>query len=147
MAIQQSFQRIRKLIGQDRSLALLLPEAERLRDLNQRLACALPPAVARACRVVAVSNGEARVSCASGSAASRLRSQATTAARALSSEACPVDRLRVRVEADWSRPERPEKPGLGGGALSAWDELDRELPESELKSAVENLLRHHRQVR
>jgi hypothetical protein len=147
MAIQQSFQRIRKLIGQDRGLAVLLPEAERLRDLNLRLARALPAAVTRACRVVAVVNGEARIFCDSGAAASRLRSQATTAARALSSDTCPVDRLKVRVEASWSRTERPEKRGLGRGALNAWDDLDRTLPESELKSAVESLLRHHRQDR
>ncbi len=147
MATPPSFQRIRKLIGQDRALAVLLPEAERLRDLNLRLARALPSAVARACRVMAVINGEARIACDSGAAASRLRSQATTAARALASDACPVDRLKVRVEASWSRPERPEKRGLGRGALSAWDELDRELPQSELKLAVESLLRHHRQDR
>jgi hypothetical protein len=94
-----------------------------------------------------VINGEARISCDSGAAASRLRSQGTTAARALSSDTCPVDRLKVRVEAAWSRTERPEKRGLGRSALIAWDDLDRTLPESELKSAVESLLRHHRQDR
>jgi hypothetical protein len=147
MAIPQSFQRIRKLIGEDHALAVLLPEAERLREFNLRLARALPAVVARSCRVMAVVNGEARVFCNSGAAASRLRSQAKTAAKALTSESCPVDRIKVRVEADWSRSERPAKRGLDRGALNAWDALDRELPDGGLKTAVEILLRHHRQDR
>ncbi|NCS65758.1 MAG: hypothetical protein COS39_11050 [Hydrogenophilales bacterium CG03_land_8_20_14_0_80_62_28] len=144
MAFQQPLRRIRALIGEDRGLAVLLPEAERLREMNLRLGRALPPTVADACHVVAVANGEARVFCANGAAASRLRSLATTAAKALSSSGCPVDRLRVRVEAGWSRPDRPEKKALGRSALSAWDALDRELPESGLKAAVERLLSHQR---
>ena len=147
MAKPQPLQRIRNLIGQDRGLAVLLPEAERLRALNLRLARVMPSAVARSCQVVAVINGEARVFCGNGAAASRLRSLATTAARALSTETDPVASLRVRVQAEWSRPDRPEKPGLDRGALTAWDELDKTLPEGGLKSAVEHLLRHHRQDR
>ncbi len=144
MAFQQPLRRIRALIGEDRGLAVLLPEAERLREMDLRLGRALPRSVATACRLVAVANGEARVLCANGAAASRLRSLATTAAKALSSAACPVDRLRVRVEAGWSRPDRPEKKALGRSALAAWDELNRELPECELKAAVERLLSHQR---
>lgn len=144
MAIQQPLRRIRTLIGQDRSLAALVPEAERMRDLNRRLGRVLPSALARACRVVAVANGEARVVCDSGTAASRLRSLATSTARALSSETCPVERVRVRVQADWSRPEPREKPGLGRRALDAWDELEHELPDGDLKSAIDRLIAHHR---
>lgn len=147
MAKTSSLQRLRSLIGQERSLALLIPEAERLREFNQRLVRTLPTAIGQACQVVAVVNGEARIECDSGAAASRLRSLATSTARALSAPASPVDRVRVRVRADWSRTERPEKPGLGQGALQAWNELDRELPSGALKEAVENLIRHHRHDR
>ena len=144
MAISTPFNRISAFIAQDRGLAVALPEAERLRGLNRRLSRRLPPAVAKGCRVVAVANGEARVFCDNGAAASRLRSLATTAVKALATDACPVDRLRVRVRAEWSQPERPGKPGLGGTALQAWDELDRTLPDGGLKAAVEHLLDHHR---
>lgn len=144
MAFPSAFQRVRVLIGQDRQLAVLLPEARRLRELNERLARVLPRAVAAACQVVAVSGGEALVLCGNGAAASRLRSQANSVARALSTEAQPVDRIKARVQADWARPERPEKKGLGRGALTAWDELEHELPDGDLKSAVDRLLAHHR---
>lgn len=147
MAKQSSLQRLRLLIGQERSLAVLLPEAERLKALNDRLKHVLPPAVARSCQVVATANGEARILCASGAAAARIRSQSSTLARALSTPNHPVDRIRVRVEADWSRPDRPAKQGMGRAALSAWNELDHELPSGALKEAVEHLLRHHRASR
>ncbi|MDD4882683.1 MAG: DciA family protein [Gallionellaceae bacterium] len=147
MAIRTSFQRIRVLIGQERGLAVLLPEARRLRALNDRLVTVLPRAVAQACQVVAVANGEALVLCGNGSAASRLRSQANSVARALSSEAQTVDRIKVRVQADWARPDRPAKTGLGRGALTAWDELEHKLPDGDLKSAIDRLLDHHRRSR
>lgn len=144
MAFQSPLQRVRVLIGQERTLAVLLPEARRLRELNGRLVRVLPRAVAQACQVVAVANGEALVLCGNGSAASRLRSQAGSVARALSTDAQPVDRVKVRVQADWARPDRPEKAGLDRRALTAWDELEHELPDGDLKSAVDRLLAHHR---
>lgn len=147
MAKPYSLQRLRTLIGQERTLAVLLPEAERLRELNSRLARVLPAAVARSCQVVAVAAGEARIYCASGAAASRVRSLATTLARELAAPNHPVERIKVRVQADWSRPDRPEKPGMAPTALVAWDELDRELPSGGLKEAVEHLIRHHRSQR
>lgn len=144
MAYPTHFKRVRALIGQERALAVLLPEAERLHELNGRLAHALPSAVARACQVVAVRDGEALIYCGNGAAAARVRSQAAAVARALTSAAQPVDRLKVRVQADWARPDRPEKAGLGRGALTAWDALEHELPDGALKAAVDRLLAHHR---
>jgi uncharacterized membrane protein len=144
MAFKSPLQRVRVLIGQERTLAVLLPEARRLRELDIRLARVLPRAVAKACQVVAVAGGEALILCGNGAAASRLRSQATSVARALSSDTQPVDRIKVRVQADWARPDKPEKSGMDRGALVAWDELEHELPDGDLKSAVDRLLAHHR---
>jgi hypothetical protein len=139
MAFPSPFKRVRALIGQDRTLAVLLPEAARLRELNGRLAQALPPAVARACQVAALNGGEALIYCGNGAAASRVRGQAASLARALA-----VDSVKVRMRADWARPDRPAKAGLGQGALKAWDELEHELPEGDLKQAIDRLLDHHR---
>jgi hypothetical protein len=144
MAFKTPLQRIRVLIGQDRALAVLLPEAQRLRELDDRLARALPRAVAEACRVAALVDGEALIMCANGAAASRVRGTATTLARALSTDKQPVDRLKVKVRADWARPERPEKAGMARGALTAWDELEHTLPDGDLKAAVDRLISHQR---
>ncbi len=144
MAKPFQFQRVRGLLRQDRALAVLLPEAERLAALDRRLAGAVPPPLARVCRVVAMTEGEVQVHCGNGAAAARLRSLADTLARALSTPELPVARLKIKVRADWSLPERPPKAGMAAAGLAAWQALDSQLPESELKAAVERLLRHQR---
>jgi hypothetical protein len=144
MALNNPLQRVRGLLREDRTLAVLLPEAERLRELNGLFARSVPKAVARACQVAAVKDGEAQVYCGNGSAAARLRSLSATVSKALAAGGAPVSGLRVRVRADWSLPERSAKPGMGRQALAAWGELDGALAEGELKSAVDRLLRHQR---
>lgn len=142
MAYPSHFQRIRTLIGQDRVLAMLLPEARRLRELDGRLAKVLPRALAQSCRVAAVLDGEAQVMCGNGAVAARLRGQAARIAAALG-----VERIKVRMRADWASPPAREKPGLSRQALAAWDALERELPTGELKGAIDRLLDHHRRGR
>ena len=139
-----SMQRIRGILRDDPVLAVALPEAERLRDLNRRFAGVVPPAVARACRVAAIQGETALVYCANGAAASRVRSQATGVGQALSRPETPVLAVKVKVRADWTLPEKREKADLGAAALAAFRELDRELPEGDLKAAVDALLARRR---
>lgn len=132
--------RVRGLLQADRTFAVALPEAERLAGLNRRFATVVPAAVARACRVAAILGDAALVYCANGAAASRVRAQAKGVARALATEDAPVVSLKVKVRADWSLPERPEKRDMPAAALGAFRDLDRHLPEGALKDAVERLL-------
>jgi hypothetical protein len=143
-AYKPSLVRVRGLIAQDRTLAMLVPEAERLRTLNQRFGKAVAPAVARVCRIVALQGTTALVHCGNGAAAARLRSQATTVARALATAEQPVETLKIKLRADWNLPARPEKAGMGTQAVTAWAELESQLPEGGLKEAVDRLLHHHR---
>ncbi len=139
-----SLVRLRGLIKTERTLAVLLPEAERLSRLDRRLGELLPAAVARRCRVMALDGSTLMVHCDNGAAASRLRSQAKSLAVALSRSDQPVQTLKVKVRADWSVPDKPEKPGLGPAALAPMADLARTLPQGDLKAALEGLLRHHR---
>lgn len=143
-AYKTALEHVRGLIAQDRTLVLLVPEAQRLQELNRRFARAVTPAVARVCRIVDLEGKTAIVYCGNGAAASRLRSQSTTVARALSTPDAAVDGLKIKLRADWNLPTRPEKAGLGGKALQAWDELEGQLPEGGLKAAVDRLIRHHK---
>lgn len=135
---------LRHLLRDTPALAVALPEAERLRDLNRRFAGVVPKAVARACRVVAIQGETALIQCANGAAASRVRSQATGVGRALTRPDAPVLAVKVKIRADWSLPEKKEKPGLGPAALTAFRELDNSLPEGDLKAAVDALLARRR---
>lgn len=135
-----TFVRLRNVLGDSPTLAVALPEAERLRELNRRFAGAVPAAVARACRVAAIQGETALIFCANGAAASRVRSQATGVARALARPESPVLAVKVKVRADWTLPEKREKADLSKTALSAFRELDATLPEGDLKAAVDALL-------
>ena len=112
--------------------------------LNRRFAGVVPAAVARACAVAAVQGETAVIFCGNGAAASRVRAQAKGVARALSRKDAPVSSLRVKVRADWSVPERPEKQDMPRAGLKAFRDLDATLPDGELKNAVERLLAHRR---
>lgn len=135
-------QRVRGVLAGDRSLALLLPQARRLAELNRLFARAAPYGLARACRVAAVTGETALVYCSYGAAAARVRSQAKTLARALSAAGQTVSEIKVKVRADWAVPDRPAKQGMGKSALDAWHALDRALPPGDLKDAVKRLLEH-----
>jgi hypothetical protein len=132
--------RVSGLLQADRGLAVALPEAERLAALQRRFAGVVPKAVALACRVAAIQGDAALVFCANGAAASRVRAQARGVARALAQADTPVATVKVKVRADWSLPERPEKHDLPAAALGAFRELENTLPDGELKDAVERLL-------
>jgi hypothetical protein len=132
--------RVSGLLQADRGLAVALPEAERLAALQRRFAGVVPKAVALACRVAAIQGDAALVFCANGAAASRVRAQARGVARALAQADTPVATVKVKVRADWSLPERPEKHDLPAAALGAFRELEDTLPDGELKDAVERLL-------
>lgn len=143
MAIN-TLQRIRGLIESERALAVLLPEAERMAILDRRLRALLPPRIGPRCRVMTLEAGSLVVHCDNAAAASRLRSQAKSLAGALSTPRQPVTGLTVKVRADWSRAEKPEKPGLGRDALGALDALAGQLPDGALRAALTRMLDHQR---
>jgi hypothetical protein len=135
---------LRNLLRDNPVLGVALPEAERMRELNRRFAGVVPPAVGRACRVVAIQGETALLYCANGAAASRVRSQASGVGRALSWPEAPVLAVKVKVRADWTLPEKREKFGMGAAALTAFKDLDEHLPEGDLKAAVDALLAKRR---
>jgi len=136
--------RLRGLLAAERQFAVALPEAERMASLNRQFAGVVPAAVARACSVAAIQGETALIFCGNGAAASRVRAQAKGVARALSRPDVQVSGVRVKVRADWSAPERPEKRDMSAAGVRAFRDLDAALPEGGLKAAVERLLSHHR---
>ncbi len=137
-------QRLRSLLAGERALAVVLPQARRLAELNRILSRSVPPGVARVCRLVALQGDTAVVFCAHGTAAARLRSQARSVAAALSATGDPVRTIQVKVRADWAMPEPPVKRGMAPTAIEAWADLQASLPEGALKDAVVRLLQHQR---
>ena len=104
--------RVRGLLAAQGQFAVALPEAERMARLSRQFASVVPAAVARACSVAAIQGDTALLYCSNGAAASRVRAQAKSIARALSQSDTPVSALRVKVRADWAKPEKAEKQDL-----------------------------------
>lgn len=144
-ALHSPLVRVRGLLRENRQLAAALPEAESLRELNQRFAGVVPREVARACRVAALRGDTAMLFCANGAAASRVRAQAKGIARALTRDDAPVRSVSVKVRADWAPPPPPPRRELPASALRAFEALDHELPEGDLRTAVERLLARRRE--
>lgn len=136
--------RLRALLRDTPALAVALPEAERLRELNRSFASVVPKAVARACRVAAIQGDTALIQCSNGAAAARVRSQAGGIGRALTRPQVPVVAVKVKVRADWVEPERKEKAGMSAAGINAFRELDNQLPEGDLKAAIDALLARRR---
>ena len=136
--------RLRGLLAAERQFAVALPEAERMARLNRLFAGVVPAAVARSCSVAAIQGETAIVFCGNGAAASRVRAQAKGVAKSLSRAETPVTSVRVKVRADWSVPDRPEKQDMSAAGLKAFRDLDAALPDGDLKAAVERLLSHRR---
>lgn len=136
--------RLRGLLKQNSSLAALLPEAERLRALDQALARVVGPQIGQACRVAALQGSVVIVYCRSGAAAARLRAQSASVLRALAMPGQSLTELRIKVRADWAVPPRPEKLGMDRKAVAAWEELETQVHDDALKAAVARLIRHQR---
>ena len=148
MAFQPSHLiRLRGLLAAEQQLAVALPEAERMAAQSRRFASVVPAAVARACSVAAIQGDTAVIYCSNGAAASRVRAQARGIARALSRAEAPVNALCVKIRADWAQPVPAEKHDLPARALQAFQTLDAQLPEGDLKIAVERLLARRRGAR
>jgi hypothetical protein len=96
----------------------LCPRRNAWPALHRHFAGVVPKAVGRACRVAAIQGDTALVYCANGAAASRVRAQAKGVARALAQAGEPVAAVKVKVRADWSLPERPEKHDMPAAALA-----------------------------
>ncbi len=137
--------RVRGLLQADPQFAVALPEAERLFGLNRRFAGIVPPAVARACRIAAVQGEVAMIYCANGAAASRVRAQAKAVASVLSRSDATVASVKVKIRADWNLPPLPEKHDIPVCGLNALQALQADLPDGDLKTALERLL--HRRLR
>ncbi|OYY94301.1 MAG: hypothetical protein B7Y41_08255 [Hydrogenophilales bacterium 28-61-23] len=132
--------RVSGLLQAQQQLAVALPEAERMFELNRRFAGVVPPAVARACTVAALQGDVALIFCANGAAASRVRAQAKGVASVLSRADAPIGSLKVKIRADWSVPTPAEKQDIPTVGLNAFKQLENSLPDGALKTALERLI-------
>lgn len=121
-------------------------QALALSSLQRQLDAALPARLRGETQVVALENGELRVLCRNGAVASRLRLEAQGLADALQQRGLPVRRVSLKVQPSAARKPMPPraKPPLPAAARQAFESASAQLQEGEVKAALQNLLRHHK---
>lgn len=122
-----------------------MKQARILSDLQQQLEAVLPARFRGEARVVALEGGELRVLCSNGAVASRLRLESQNLAEALQKRGLAVRRVNLKVQPANSRKPTPKinKHPLPAAARQAFESASREMEESELKTALQALLKHH----
>ncbi len=121
-------------------------QALALSSLQRQFDAALPARFRGGVQVVAFEDGELRVLCSNGAIASRLRLEAQNLAEALQKRGLPVRRVSLKVQPTSLRKPLPPraKPPLPVSARQAFESASEHLQEGEVKTALQNLLRHHK---
>ncbi|MGB3290308.1 MAG: DciA family protein [Burkholderiaceae bacterium] len=109
---------------------------------------ALPPALARVCKVARIERQQMTLAVPSAAYAARLRQLAPSVVQALAGGGWNLNEIKVRVQAgllqNRTNPSGKEAIPLDDNALDAFDQLRGALQPGPLADAVLRLLKHHR---
>ena len=127
------------------TLGPLCDESRRMRELQRIFFDSAPPPLARATRVKALRAGTLYLSADNVAVAAKLRQLAPRMLTAIRDRVPEVNGIRVvvQVTADELR-ENTKKTPLSIETIENFEKLAAAMPDSELKSAVGALARHHR---
>lgn len=120
-------------------------QAQALSVLQKHFDAVLPLRFIGEAQVANLDEGELRVLCSNGAVASRLRLEAKSLADALQKRGLNVRRVSLKVQPSGYRKTSPSrsKPSLPAAARQAFESATRQMEEGELKTALEQLLKHH----
>lgn len=136
-------------LGHDKQLSSIV---ERVNSLNQVLGVvrsAVPPELSPLCMGVAWSGATLFVALPHSAAAARLRLCAPTILQKLQEAGWQATAIRPQVQVALQR-EKPilsRQLTMSDAAQTAFTELEQEVEDQGLKSAIQALLRHHRRDR
>lgn len=109
----------------------------RLQHLYQSIA---PPSLVKGSRVLRFENNHLTLAADNGAVASKLKQLAPQLISSFRTRGCEVTGIQTQVQVNANPPRPPLPPReLGEQGRVALDELAHELPEGELKSAIERL--------
>ena len=132
-------------LNQPDGIAPLMPQARRLIELRGILAAMLPESMARCCSIANYKQGKVIIFAANGAVAAKLKLMLPTLSEQLSKRAFEVTGMEVRVQAFDSDLEVVEKSAkMTSEAAFGLARLCEQLPDSELKNALEKFASRHR---
>lgn len=129
-------------------LAGLVHQAQTFVTLREQLTRLLPSPLGSSCHIARLDNGRLTLAVASASIAAKLRQMTPRIQRALSDQGWNIQGVEVQIQSQLTRirPATPlarEARPLDQTALTAFDDLHRQLPSGPLADAVAKLLSHH----
>ena len=131
-------------LNQPDGIASLMPQARRLIELRGILSAVLPPSLARSCSIANYKRGKVVIFAASSAVAAKLKLMRPTLVEQLSQRGVEVTGLEVRVQAlDHERQVFEKYSKMSVEAAAKVAELCEQLPDSELKIALETIARRH----
>ena len=134
-------QRLNELLG----TLPALQQAQALGLLQRQFDAVLPAKFQGLVQVVALEQGELRALCENGAIASRLRLETQALALQLQTSGLKVRSISFRVRPASSRQAAAvrAKPPLPTAAHNAFSLAAKKLEDGEVKTALEQLLKHH----
>src|SRR6266568_4503431 len=131
-------------LNQPDGIASLMQQAKRLIELRGILFAVLPPSLARWCSIANHKQGKVVIFAASSAVAAKLKLMRPTLVEQLSQRGVEVTGLEVRVQPlDHERQVFEKYSKMSVEAAAKVAELCEQLPDSELKIALETIARRH----
>ena len=128
------------LIEQSAETGRLMPHAQRLIALRQALSGALPAQLRRSCEIANYKQGIVVIFAENGALATKLKLLVPSLIQHLRKTASDLTAIRVEVQPATPVPKPQVKQAvLSDAAAKALRELESQLPDSKLKSAISAL--------
>jgi hypothetical protein len=132
-------------LNQPDGIAPLMPQTQRLIELREILEAVLPESLARCCSIANYKQGKVVIFAANGAIAAKLKLMLPTLTEQLSKRAFEVTGLEVCVQPLNSDTQVVEKSAkISVEAALGLARLCEQLPDSELKIAVDKFAARHR---
>ncbi|MDR3412299.1 MAG: DciA family protein [Formivibrio sp.] len=133
-------------VGRDSQLSRIVQRVATLNQVLDVIRQAAPPELAPLCLGVAWHGSELLVALPFGAAAIRLRMAAPALIEALHKAGWHATAIRPKVQVALQREnsKQTKRLNISEPALGAFAELAQSVEDPDLRSALENLLRHHR---
>lgn len=137
--------RLNDFLDADPKLKRIALAARKLVWLQHQYRSIAPPSLVKASRVLRFENNHLTLAADNGAVASKLKQLAPQLISSFRTRGCEITGIQTLVQVNASPPvERPPPRKLGPQGREALDDLAHELPEGELKSAIERLAHRKR---
>lgn len=133
--------RLNAYLASNPELRQLSGKAHQLATLQRHYESFVPPALRRSSQVLQLRQQTLFIAANNGAVAAKLRQMTTELISLFQARGCEVTGIQIKVQVTAAPPIPPEPRRLGKGARDALGELQENLADSPLKTALKRLLR------